>query len=162
MSCSHLNSCYSPSREDDWRSQVAGSLSWVSAGTLLLPPPEQGNEQSRAHHNALPTPGLSTSIDLGASMYPERPTSIDFGPILHSIFVVFRGDIVRANRHAARCAEPSFLLAGAVLWRVRRHSHNAENRSSLSKHRTGDSSQKSGACELRRLSFLRVTWCRFW
>ena len=107
-------------------------------------------------------PERPTSIDLGASTYPERPTSIDFGPILHSIFVVFRGNIVRATRRAARSAEPSFLLAGAVLWRVRRRSDNAENRPSSSKHRPNDSSRTSSACELRRLSILGATWCRFW
>ena len=80
-------------------------------------------------------PERPTSIDLGASTYPERPTSIDFGPILHSIFVVFRCHVVRATRRAARCAEPSFLLAGAVLRRVCTHSDNAENRAISSKHR---------------------------
>ena len=102
-----------------------------------------------------------TSIDLGASTYPERPTSIDFGSILHPIFVVFRGHIVRATRRAARSAEPSFLLAGAVLWRVRRRSNTAENRPSSSKHRPSDSSRTSGACDRRRLSLLGATWCRF-
>ena len=107
-------------------------------------------------------PERPTSIDLGAATYPERPTSIDFGSILHSIFDVFRGNIVRATRHAARSAEPSFLLAGAVLWRVRRRSDNAENRPSSSKHRPSDSSGTSGACELSRLTLLGATWCRFW
>ena len=40
--------------------------------------------------------------------------------ILGPIFVVFRGYIARATRLAARRAEPSFLLAGAALSRVRR------------------------------------------
>ena len=103
-----------------------------------------------------------TSIDLGASTYPKRPTSIDFGPILHSIFVVFRGNIVRATRHAARSAEPSFLLAGAVLWRVRRRGDNAEDRPSSSKNRPDHRSRTSCAYDLWRLLLLGATWCRIW
>ena len=107
-------------------------------------------------------PERPTSIDLGASTYPERPTSIDFGSILHSIFDVVRGNIVRAPRCAARSAEPSFLLAGAVLWRVRRRGDNAEDRPSSSKNRPDDGSRTSSAYDLWRLSLLGATWCRFW
>ena len=103
-----------------------------------------------------------TSIDLGASMYPERPTSVDFGTILHSIFVVFRCHVARATRRAARCYEPSFLLAGAVLGKVRRRGDNAENRPSSSKNRPDDGSRASSAYKLWRLSLLGATWCRFW
>ena len=97
-----------------------------------------------------------TSIDLGASTYPERPTSIDFGPILHSISVVFRGSIVRATCCAVRCAEPSFLLAGAVLRRVRTHSDNAENRAISSKNRPDDGSRTSSAYKLWHLSMFSI------
>ena len=107
-------------------------------------------------------PERPTSIDLGASTSSERPTSIDFGAILQSIFIVFRGNIVQATRRAARYAEPSFLLADAVLWRVRRRRNNAENRLISSKNRPIDSSRTSSAYELWRLSLLGATWCRFW
>ena len=103
-----------------------------------------------------------TAIDLGASMSPERPTSIDFRPILLPIFVVFRGNIVQATRRAARSAKPSFLLAGAVLWRVRRRSDNAKNRPSSSTQRPSDSPQTSSACELGRSSLLDAARSRFW
>ena len=61
-----------------------------------------------------------------------------------------------------RCAEPSFLLAGAVLWRVRRRGDNAENRSSSSKNRPDDGSRTSCAYDLWCLSLLGATWCRIW
>ena len=41
-----------------------------------------------------------------------------FALIIIRIFVVLRGYIARATRLVARTAEPSFLLAGAVLSRV--------------------------------------------
>ena len=71
-----------------------------------------------------------------------------FGSILGSSFVDFRGSIVQATRLAERSAEPSFLLAGAVLWRVRRRGDNVENRPSLSKNRPDDG--RAGATMLAR------------
>ena len=69
---------------------------------------------------------------------------------------------MRATRRAARCAEPSFLLAGVVLWSVRRRGDNAENRPSSSKNRPDDGLRTSSAYDLSRLSLLGATWCRFW
>jgi hypothetical protein len=81
---------------------------------------------------------------------------------LRSILVVFRGQVVRPPRRAERYAKPSFLLAGAVLRRVRTHSDNAEKRHvSLKKH-PNDGSRTSHASELSRSSLPITTWRRFW
>ena len=107
-------------------------------------------------------PERPTSIDLGASTCPARPTLIDFGSILRSIFIVFRGYIVRATRSAARRAEPSFLLAGAVLRRVRWRSDDAEKQRISSQNPLSDGSRTSRPREISRLSFLDATSRRFW
>ncbi len=107
-------------------------------------------------------PARASSIDLGVSTYPERPTSIDFGSILRSILVVFRWQIVRSTRRAARCAKPSFLLAGAVLWRVRTRSDNSEKRHISSQKCPDDGLRTSHAYELSRSLLLNTTWRRFW
>ena len=65
------------------------------------------------------------------------------------IFVVFRGRSARATRLAKRRAEPSFLLAGAVLSRVRRLRSKAEN---------PRKSTKNGSAVASRTSRVTKTW----
>ena len=60
-----------------------------------------------------------------------------------SIFVVFRGCIARVTRLAVRSAEPLFLLAGAVLSRVRRLCRKTENRSKSTKNRSDGATRTS-------------------
>ena len=105
---------------------------------------------------------LTPNDQLRSTWAARRTPNDPLRTTLERFFVVFRGNIVRTTRRAARCAEPSFLLAGAVLWRVRRRSDNAENRPISSKNRPNDSSRTSSAYELWRLSLLGATWCRFW
>ena len=55
----------------------------------------------------------------------------DFRSTLGSIFVVFRGNVARVMRLAARIAEPLILPTGAVLWRVHRLYEKPENRKTI-------------------------------
>ena len=73
----------------------------------------------------------------------------DFGSIFGSIFEVFRGCIARATRLAARRAEPLFLLAGAVLSRVRRLYRKTKNRRKSTKNRSDDASRTRRARKTR-------------
>ena len=73
-----------------------------------------------------------------------------------SIFVVLRGKSVRPARRAARCAEPSFLLAGAVLSRVRRLGNIAEKRRKSMARRSDCASRTLRA---RKARFFR-SWMR--
>ena len=110
-------------------------------------------------------PGSTWLARFGFDGRPGRPRDTIFedpGSAFGSIFVVFRGGLARATRLAGRRAEPLFLLAGAVLWRVRRRGDNAENRLSSSKNRPDDGSRTSSAYDLWRLSLLGATWCRIW
>ena len=95
-----------------------------------------------------------TSGDSGAS-----------ASILSPIFVVFRGRITGAPRLAARRAEPSFLLAGAVISRVRRLCGKTENRQKSVKNRrkTATMQLRSRASREKRVfSFLDAACHRFW
>ena len=69
---------------------------------------------------------------------------------------------MRPTRRAARCAKPSFLLAGAVLRRVRTHRDNAEKRHISSKKRPNDGSRTNLAYELLPSLLPATTWRRFW
>ena len=60
--------------------------------------------------------------------------------VLDPIFVLFRGCSACATRLAAQRAEPLFLLAGAVLSRVRRLCRQIENAAKLTKNWSGDAS----------------------
>ena len=73
----------------------------------------------------------------------------DFWSIFGSIFEVFRGCIARATRLAARRAEPLFLLAGAVLSRVRRLCRKTKNRRRSTKNRSDDASRTRRARKTR-------------
>ena len=74
-------------------------------------------------------PWPPNSIDLACARCPEllqvskidrqEHVFVNFRSMLSPIFVDLRGGIARATRLAERSAYPSFLLAGAVLWRVR-------------------------------------------
>ena len=65
--------------------------------------------------------------------------------VLGSIFVLFRGCSACATRLAAQRAEPLFLLAGAVLSRVRRLGGSIQNRPKSSKIRSDTASRTSCA-----------------
>ena len=69
---------------------------------------------------------------------------------------------MRATRSAARRAEPSFLLAGAVLRRVRWRSDDAEKQRISSQNPLSDGSRTGRPREISRLSFLDATSRRFW
>ena len=72
------------------------------------------------------------------------------------MFVVFRGSVARASRFAARRAEPLFLLAGAVLQRVRCLSDQAQSRRQSSKIRIENASR---SCCTGNTRFFRFQTC---
>ena len=72
----------------------------------------------------------------------------DFWSTLGSIFVVFRGDVARVMRLAARIAEPLILPTGVVLWRIHRLYEKPQNRKKSTEIRDDSASQKSRAEKL--------------
>ena len=95
---------------------------------------------------------LTPSDKSRAKRAPETPRDAifdDFGSIFGSIFEVFRGYIARATRLAARRAEPLFLLACAVLRRVRRLCEKTENRQKSTKNRFDNALQTGRATKTR-------------
>ena len=91
-------------------------------------------------------PGSTWLARFGFDGRPGRPRDTIFedpGSAFGSIFVVFRSGLARATRLAGRRAEPLFLLAGAVLWRVRRLDEKSENRRRLATYRSDIASQTS-------------------
>ena len=111
-------------------------------------------------------PSRSKALDRAASSdqsrlkrSPERPRDVifdDFGSIWGPISEVFRGCIARATRLKARRAEPLFLLAGAVLQRVRRLSEKARSRRKSSKIGIGNASR---SCCTGNTRFFRFQTC---
>ena len=77
---------------------------------------------------------------------PDRRFSTIVGQVwlrFSTIFAVFRGALVRATGLAAHWAEPSFLLAGAILSRVCRLDKNMQNRKNSREHCSDDASRAS-------------------
>ena len=66
-----------------------------------------------------------------------------------TFFVVFGGATARATGLAAPSAKPSFLLAGAILWRLRRPGKTMQNRGNSREHRSDDASHVSHARNVR-------------
>ena len=100
-------------------------------------------------------PKRSVQGQFGLQRYPKPP-------VQGQLDVQKLPETVSPELTSAQSAEPPFLLAGAVLWRVRRRSGNAGNRPISSINRPNDSSRTSSAYELWCLSLPGATWRRFW
>ena len=118
--------------------RLAGSIGLLPTGSSLLARSGQLDWRARLAFRA--------GSRRGGTIFEQ------FRGELWSIFVVFRGRFAQASRFPARRAEPLFVLAGAVLQRVRTFCEMPENRQKSKKNRSAGALRTS---RMQRTRFFR-------